>query len=562
MIRPLAMAGFVLAVSAMFYLSPPVAQAAEPNLIVNPSLETSGTDGLPQGWHKDSWGTNMATFDYPVTGHASAKAAQTTLISRTSGDAKWWFDHVPVTPGAEYRFSDWYQASSGSQLVIQYRTVADTFEYVWLKDVPSASVWTEASAVFTVPGGVSTLTVFHLVSSVGSLTIDEAALQATSSAPPTPPPSFNLITNPSLEIAAGTLPQAWNKNASSGVTAAFTYPAAPSHDGNKAAAISVSAYSSGDAKWWFNTVAATPQKQYRFSDWYQSTVPTTLTAQFLMSNGTITYKWLKDLPASGGWSKSTSTFIAPNGISRITVFHSIKSVGSLTVDQFSLEQLSGSPSFNQPMVSLDFDDGHRNVLLKALPILNQANFKSTQYIVTNRLNSPPEFMTTQDILNLQSMGHEISAHTRTHSDLTTMSATQLQAEISGSRQDLLNIGMTPVKAFAYPFGAYNSTVRQAVMNAGFSGARSTNGGYNDRTTDRFVLNRQGMYSTTTFAQVKGWIDTARAYNQWLILLFHDVHETPTDQYTVTPAMVQQVVDYLVSTGTTVVTATQGLAMME
>jgi hypothetical protein len=56
------------------------------------------------------------------------------------------------------------------------------------------------------------------------------------------------------------------------------------------------------------------------------------------------------------------------------------------------------------------------------------------------------------------------------------------------------------------------------------------------------------------------VDTAILNKSWVILVFHEVN-TSGDQYSVTPAMLQSMVDYLKQTGVSVVTEQQGLAQM-
>jgi peptidoglycan/xylan/chitin deacetylase (PgdA/CDA1 family) len=162
---------------------------------------------------------------------------------------------------------------------------------------------------------------------------------------------------------------------------------------------------------------------------------------------------------------------------------------------------------------------------------------------------------------MQSAGHEIGAHTKTHPNLTALTSAQADQQIRGSRNDLIAIGAVPVNAFAYPFGAYNSSVIQLVKNAGFSGARSSDGGYNLKTTNPYVLKRQPMLNTTTFTQIKSYIDTARANKAWVILLFHQVDNTGAT-YAVTPALFEQTLNYLKQIGEAPITMTQGLQLMK
>jgi len=50
--------------------------------------------------------------------------------------------------------------------------------------------------------------------------------------------------------------------------------------------------------------------------------------------------------------------------------------------------------------------------------------------------------------------------------------------------------------FAYPFGEYDKRVISTVKQPGFSGARSVIRGFNDRTTDHYLLRCQAVKVTT------------------------------------------------------------------
>jgi hypothetical protein len=61
----------------------------------------------------------------------------------------------------------------------------------------------------------------------------------------------------------------------------------------------------------------------------------------------------------------------------------------------------------------------------------------------------------------------------THPDLRRLNGQDLENEIGGSKSELEGVIGTPVQMFCYPKGKYNRQVRNAVVNAGFIGARTT-----------------------------------------------------------------------------------------
>lgn len=215
--------------------------------------------------------------------------------------------------------------------------------------------------------------------------------------------------------------------------------------------------------------------------------------------------------------------------------------------------------FSQGMVSINFDDGHLSAFNNAIPILDAAGLKSTNYIITGRLGSPG-YIAVADVLTLQVRGHELGAHTRTHADLTTVTADQLSAEVAGSRQDLIAVGVA-ADTFAYPSGRYNDAVVEAVRNAGYIAARTTIAGLDTPADDRFRLKCEVVLNTTTEDEVQSWINSAVRDRTWLVLLFHEVDQS-TYQYSTTPQFFQHVIDYLVLKQVPTVSMSQGYKLMQ
>jgi len=533
---------------------------ASTNLIENGDLEIVSSDSpsYPQGWIRGHWGINEVTFSYPASGVDGSKAVEVEISAHTSGDAKWTSGFVSVMPGRTYTYTDDYKSSVKSFVTLEYVKSDGTRSYPDLGVLDQNSLWSKSSFSFTVPPGVNQLRVFHLINKVGILSVDNASLTDT-----TPIPTSNLINNPSLEIFdANNLPTNWIQGRWGTNTASFSYPV-ESDVSSRGARVSISSYTNGDAKWAFDPVIVKSGKAYEFSDYYKSSVTTYVTVQFRGVDGSTSYLDIGEAPPSSSWVEFKSSFIVPVGVTSLTVFHVINNLGSLSVDNFSLKEtnLSDPVKFDKGYVSLQFDDGHRSVYENALPILENAGFKSDQFITTNYvLNNFPGYMTVGQVLDMQSKGHLIGAHTKSHSDLTLLSKSERENEIKGSRDDLLNMGASPVNFFAYPFGAYNDEVKQSVKDAGFLAARSSDGGYNDKNVSLYALWRKPMVNTTTFAEVKGYIDTAMANKTWLILLFHEV-DNNGHTYAVTPALLQEIVDYLKNVGVAPITMDQGLELM-
>jgi len=534
-----------------------------PNLIQNGNLETTGSNGLPSGFSKGGYGTNTRTLTYPVSGNNSTKGAQVTITSYTNGDAKWYFPNVSVTPGATYQFSDYSSGNVPSIIDIQYKMSDGTFTYADIANVPASGAFQQTTKQFTVPANVASLTIFHLINRVGTLTVDDYSLNQVSTTQPPPPPPQNLVPNGNFETTGTNgLPTGWNRDHWGTNTPTFTYPVT-GPDGSKAAKVAISSYTSGDAKWDFAPISVTPGV-YTYSEEYSSNVPSVIDVQYQNADNSFTYRDIANLPASSGFTKATVDFTVPNGTKNITVFHLIQNVGTLTVDNVSVTQKAAFKGvFTTGAVSLRFDDGWQSQYDNAIPKMQASGFHGTFYIVTQQLsdNGFSGYMSKAEIQKLFSFGEEIGAHTRTHPDLTTLSASQQQTEIQGSRQDLLSWNVGQILSFAYPYGAYNATSIQTVKNAGFTSGAATIDGDVTPTSDPYQLEHHEIQNTTTLAQVQSWIDEAATKKLWLILTFHRVDQN-CDQYCTTPQEFGQIIDYLAQKNIPVVTVSQGLQSLQ
>lgn len=155
------------------------------NLIANPLLKTPSPTNAssPADWQIGNWGTNKFTSSYLNSGPASDPySVELKMTSYTSGDAKWYFNPVSVSAGTEYTFSDYYQSTTSSSVVIAYTMSDGSSEYVTIGTLAASSSWQTFSASFVAPTGALTATVYHLIESVGTLSTSNFSF-ASSTAP-------------------------------------------------------------------------------------------------------------------------------------------------------------------------------------------------------------------------------------------------------------------------------------------------------------------------------------------------------------------------------------------
>jgi peptidoglycan/xylan/chitin deacetylase (PgdA/CDA1 family) len=139
------------------------------------------------------------------------------------------------------------------------------------------------------------------------------------------------------------------------------------------------------------------------------------------------------------------------------------------------------------VVGLTFDDGYRNNLDHALPVLQAHGFTATCYAVSqphagrNAWDEPlgmPQkpLFTAEDMRAWVAGGMELGAHSRHHADLTTLDMPAARDEIAGCKRDLEAVVDREVRHFCYPYGRYDAQHVALVREAGFVTATTTQRG--------------------------------------------------------------------------------------
>ncbi len=105
---------------------------------------------------------------------------------------------------------------------------------------------------------------------------------------------------------------------------------------------------------------------------------------------------------------------------------------------------------------------------------------------------------------------EIESHTATHPILTNINETALDFELQTSKARLENQLQKTIKHFCYPNGNTNKAVKAAVKRAGYQSATTTEYGFNDKTTDQFLLRRfDAPAAIENFAQTTSGFEALR-----------------------------------------------------
>lgn len=189
--------------------------------------------------------------------------------------------------------------------------------------------------------------------------------------------------------------------------------------------------------------------------------------------------------------------------------------------------------FEQPLITVTFDDGWETVYTKAVPLFQQYGIPTTQYVLSGQQNNP-SYLTFEQMKSLHNAGHDIGCHTVSHPDLTTLSQADLVSQLAGCQQTIQKeVGVTP-RDFAAPYGHTNTAVLAAIKQT-YRSERNTNGDIttnqaddqdiNVRATfDRYNITAVTIRRETTDAQLQSAIDYAVQHNGWLVLNYHDIND--------------------------------------
>jgi len=158
----------------------------------------------------------------------------------------------------------------------------------------------------------------------------------------------------------------------------------------------------------------------------------------------------------------------------------------------------------RPSVVVTFDDGYRDVLINAIPVLKKYNLPATFFVNTEFVGSDKQFyhdlrfginfdkLNWDELKYMNTMGFEIGSHGVGHHRLTSLSDEQVLKEMAESKRILVEKKIAKRLFFAPPFGRReddSSKARAFAKKAGYECYLTAYGGYNSFNSDPFSLKR-------------------------------------------------------------------------
>ncbi|MFZ0929705.1 MAG: polysaccharide deacetylase family protein [Syntrophobacteraceae bacterium] len=126
-------------------------------------------------------------------------------------------------------------------------------------------------------------------------------------------------------------------------------------------------------------------------------------------------------------------------------------------------------------VVITFDDGYKDFIDNALPILHVHRAPATVFLVTDLLGDSAswtktethrQLMSEDEIRCIKAQGISLGSHTATHANLPLLNHEDLQRQLRDSRDRLSFLGES-FYAFSYPWGQWSDQVVDAVKASGY-----------------------------------------------------------------------------------------------
>ena len=161
-------------------------------------------------------------------------------------------------------------------------------------------------------------------------------------------------------------------------------------------------------------------------------------------------------------------------------------------------------NYNTTDVAITFDDGYRDNLYIAAPILCELNIPFTVYVTTDYIGSNNHLYLTKDDVKVLSElpGVTIGSHGKTHTKLTTCSHSVLKDELFTGKHYLEDLLGQKVVSLSYPHGDVDQRVRDVAMDAGYELGTTSRVDINKANQDPLLLNRVHILSYDTSRTLK------------------------------------------------------------
>jgi peptidoglycan/xylan/chitin deacetylase (PgdA/CDA1 family) len=190
-------------------------------------------------------------------------------------------------------------------------------------------------------------------------------------------------------------------------------------------------------------------------------------------------------------------------------------------------------------VVLSFDDGYRDFIDGAMPVLRQCGFSATIFLATGRIQDTPvrlngaEYLTWQEVRELHAQGICFGSHTVTHPDMRSLGPEQIEYELGFSKEVIEQKLGVAVASFAYPFAFpeedrdFTRFLLDALENQGFQNGVTTVLGRASSKNSPYFLPRLPVNSWDDNAFLRAKLEGGYDWMHWPQRLKKTLHHNVT-----------------------------------
>lgn len=156
--------------------------------------------------------------------------------------------------------------------------------------------------------------------------------------------------------------------------------------------------------------------------------------------------------------------------------------------------INGQKNIPDRSVAVTFDDGYRDVITEALPLLKKYQVPATIFVSLGpsreELGNGHALLSSEEIKVLSREPLiEIGSHAVSHRKLTRLSEREVYDELSMSKTELERLMGTICRYLAYPKGSVNPTVRTLTMEAKYDAGMCVKQGMIQANGDPYLVKR-------------------------------------------------------------------------
>ena len=164
-------------------------------------------------------------------------------------------------------------------------------------------------------------------------------------------------------------------------------------------------------------------------------------------------------------------------------------------------------------IIITFDDGYKDILINALPILKRHNFKATCFFVTNQIgknnqwdNKKEKFnikkiMSNDEIKQWYDSGMSVQSHSHNHFDLTKLSNIDIVKELEIPKKYFKDKFNIETDVFCYPFGKVNQNVYDLTKKIYKNAVTTNRSRYNINKHNPFLIPRIDMGKSVSLTKL-------------------------------------------------------------